>query len=75
MPYIVKKEDPEKSGIGICENCENEASVRRVEAVDFITRKGRGWFNFCYECFGPRIFWRKTYKSPQVFESPIEVKA
>lgn len=71
--YIVRKENPKGGGVGVCENCECKAPGRRVEAVDFITRQGRGWYNLCYKCFGPRVFWRKSAKSSQIFESPASI--
>lgn len=52
---------------GVCENCNKETWVRRIESFDRFHRGSRGFFNLCYKCFGPRILWRKgglEMKSP-----------
>ena len=53
------KLDLENAQKGICENCNNETWVRRIEATDVMHGKSRGFYNICFKCFGPQILWRK----------------
>ena len=68
---IIRVEDPSTSGVTVCENCGKETPGRRIEAIDTFHRGGRGWFFLCYECFGPRVFWRTSWNSSKVYESPV----
>ena len=68
---IVRKEDPEKSGKGQCEHCGAlDRPGRRIETYDVFTGQSRGFFFICYVCYGPRVFWRKSWSSTRVYESP-----
>ena len=76
---IIKQESPETSGVGTCANCGKLVPVRPVEELGFIARESRGWHQICYDCFGPRIFWKRgemgqTYESPvRAYSAPITV--
>lgn len=66
------KTDLDKATIGTCENCHTEKVwVRRVEskASEFMGGP-RGWFNICFECFGPVGYFSGGSRGP--FESPLQ---
>ena len=69
-----ERTDLEDAQNGICENCERETKVRRVEAYSMFAmasrESSRGFYNLCYKCFGPRIIWSKGGKE---YRSPISV--
>ena len=58
--------------IGTCENCLKESvRVRKIQAfstfVSASPESSRGWYNLCFECFGPRVkFWseKRQYEAP-----------
>jgi len=57
--------------IGTCENCEREGvKIRRVEATSWLSRASRGWHNICFDCIGPRVFWKKGGRT---IESPTNI--
>lgn len=66
---IVKTESPETSGEGVCANCGELKPVRPVEERGWIARESRGWHKICYDCFGPRVFWKDGERG-MVCESP-----
>jgi len=55
---IVEIEVPENNGVGICENCHTKKPVRKVEAFGAM-RESRGWFNLCFDCFAPQMWWHE----------------
>jgi len=69
---VIKTEDPETSGISICDNCGERKPGRPVEGKDTFTMTSRGWWFLCYDCFGPRVFWRASWNSTKVYESPAK---
>ena len=69
---IIKVEIPAECGAGVCENCKKTKSVRPVESFGH-TRESRGWFNLCFDCFGPQIFWRENDKG-RTMMSPASSK-
>lgn len=55
--------------IGVCENCLLERNCRQVEAFDTFTMQSRGFYNICFYCESPMIYWKyslggKTFRSP-----------
>ena len=73
--YIVRTEDPATSSTARCENCDRVEPGRKVEALDWLHRRSRGWLFLCYQCFGPRILWRKSVDSARLYETPAETQA
>lgn len=69
--HIIKVEVPEDNGVGVCENCHANKPVRPVEAVGW-AKESRGWFNLCFDCFGPQVWWRERTGS-QVWMSPARL--
>lgn len=68
---IVKNEADGTGSMGICENCARETLVRKVEVKkSAFGGAGRGWYSLCCECFGHRVFWRKSEHDLTVYESP-----
>ena len=73
----------ESYSIGTCENCKREGvKVRPVEEVSWLSKASRGWWNICFECFGPTVTWsnkRGTFHSPTVFihgpDGPMEFQS
>ena len=53
--------------MGTCENCKREnVKIRKVEAFGF-ARESRGFYDICFDCMAPRVFWKKgglLMKSP-----------
>jgi hypothetical protein len=56
---IIKVEIPNECGVGVCENCKQSKPVRPVESFGH-TGESRGWYNLCFSCFGPQVFWREN---------------
>ena len=58
----------ESYSLGICENCKREnVKIRRVHAISWMSKASRGWYKICFDCIGPRVFWKKggrTIESP-----------
>ena len=58
----------ETYSIGTCENCGREdVKIRKVEAKSWLSKASRGFYNICFDCVGPRVFWKKggvTMESP-----------
>ena len=63
--------------VGMCEQCHKEKCGRRVQSFGY-SQESRGWFFLCFDCFGPRIFWRENANSREmctpVFAVPQKVK-
>lgn len=57
----------------ICENCKNLADDRRIEELDWITRKTRDSPFICFNCHGPRIHWKKRTEHSKIIISPCEI--
>jgi hypothetical protein len=70
MPIIVKKEDPTTAPLVECENCGKTRAGRRVQVVGHV-RESRGWYRFCFECWGPRVWWRRRGNDRKLWESPL----
>ena len=53
--------------VGTCENCKREhVKIRPIEAMGMF-KEPRGWYQICFDCFGPRVKWSDktgTYFSP-----------
>lgn len=66
--------DERKIGeLGTCENCKQSHKIGRfVKAVGF-NQESRGNFFICFDCFRPRIYWKKSEMSITYF-SPVELK-
>ena len=78
MPEKKKKKIRTRQGdryetysIGTCENCNREGvKVRKVEAFDTFHKGSRGFYNICFSCIGPRVFWKKGGRT---IESPTNI--
>ena len=65
----------ETYNIGTCENCLKEnVRVRKIEAFSMFARasrdSSRGFYNICFECFGPRVTFRSR---GQIFHAPTNI--
>jgi hypothetical protein len=68
---VVNIEDRSTSPQGVCEECGATAPIRKVEVrASAFGGGGRGWYNICFACFGPRVFWRRNETDSTVYESP-----
>jgi len=58
----------ESYNIGTCKNClRDNVKIRRVRAISWLSKANRGWYNICFDCVGPKVFWKKggrTIESP-----------
>jgi hypothetical protein len=67
---IITEDERTITSVGKCENCNRTTIVRRVKTIGW-SGEGRGWFDICFACFGPRVFWKERENGP-IFESPAE---
>lgn len=69
---IVK--DERETGVdGTCEHCGKTTTGRLVSGLDRFTGEIRRYWFLCFDCFGPRIFWRPRGKHAKVYESPASI--
>ncbi len=55
--------------VSMCEQCHVEKCGREVQSFGY-SQESRGWFFLCFDCFGPRIFWRENENSREMY-TPI----
>ncbi len=65
----------ETYNVGTCENCLKEkVKVRKVEAFSMFARASRetsrGFYNLCFECYGPQVTFRSR---GQKFHAPTNI--
>ncbi len=65
-----RKVQNDKKPIGVCESCKKEKVTRPVK-VDGMMKTERGYYNICFDCFGSRIFWKKS-SDGIVYQSPAK---
>lgn len=76
MSFRTKPTDEfETYQIGTCENCHKEnVKIRRIEAFSMFARasreSSRGFYNICFECFGPRVKFRSRGR---IFYAPTNI--
>jgi len=67
------KSDLDEAFIGTCENCKREnVTVRRVKAIGMFNEP-RGYFDICFECQRPEIYW--TTKDGRQMHTPVTDEA
>jgi hypothetical protein len=67
---VVNVEVRSTSPQGVCEECGVTAPIRKVEVkASAFGGAGRGWYTLCFDCFHPRVFWRRG-ADQTVYESP-----
>ncbi len=69
---IVEVEDRATAGAGKCVECKQVKPGRPVKTYGAFGSAPRGYYFFCFDCFGPRIFWKKDEDSI-TYETPIEL--
>lgn len=63
-----------KDHLGTCEECHQEKYGRMVKGTTPIMGGSpRGYFFLCFDCFKPRMYWKKS-DSSIVYETPVETK-
>jgi len=63
------KSDLDEAFFGKCDNCGREnVKVRRIEAIGMFN-ESRGFFDICFECQRPEIFW--TTKDGRNMRTPM----
>jgi len=73
---IIRNElsEMKKAPVAKCEQCKKKKRGRYVRVGKQILGGGdRGNYFFCYDCFGPKLIWKKN-EGGQTYESPAETK-
>ena len=66
-------DDRDHAFIGTCRNCgRSGVKCRTVRAVGF-DQETRGYFDICFNCFGPQITWRTDGRYSGTFTSPLSL--
>ena len=67
---VRQSDEYETYQIGTCENCgRDNVKVRRVESFG-MAKESRGFYNLCFDCVGPKVFWKKGGRR---MESPTNI--
>ena len=68
---VIKREDRDTGALGVCDECGLPTRTRKVEVkASAFGGAGRGWYDLCFDCFRPRIFWRRDETDKTIYESP-----
>ena len=75
---IVEVEDRATASAGKCVQCGRMKPGRLVMVYGAFGSAPRGYYFFCFDCFGPRIFWKKneysiTYETPADLTRQVDV--
>ena len=67
---IIIEDDRSIAEIKECSNCKRLSVGRNVEAVGMMN-ESRGWFFLCFDCWKPRVHWKKS-ETGEIWHTPIE---
>lgn len=69
---IIYDETTEEHEYGICENCKQYRKIRSIQSVGHMNEE-RGYFDICFHCTAPRLFWKRR-DDTAIFETPQYLK-